>query len=78
MIVEKITINVREDGEIGAVGAKLCLTAAAAYAEKHGLVSASRDELMAIWIFDDDLFRLFDFSKFVLWCKITGVKVNGT
>lgn len=43
----------------------------------RGLVSASKDELMAIWLFDDDLFRLFDFSKFVLWCKITGVKVNG-
>lgn len=38
MIVEKIIINVREDGEIGAVGAKLCLSAAAEYAEKHGLV----------------------------------------
>ena len=38
MIVEKITINVREDGEIGAIGAKLCLFAAAEYAEKHGLV----------------------------------------
>ena len=44
----------------------------------RGLVSASKDELMAIWLFDDDLFRLFDFSKFVLWCKITGVTVNGT
>ena len=43
-----------------------------------GLVSASRDELMAIWLFYDDLFRLFDFSKFVLWCKIAGVTVNGT
>ena len=42
-----------------------------------GLVSASRDELMAIWLFDDDLFRLFDFRKFVLWCKIAGVIVNG-
>ena len=42
-----------------------------------GLVSASRDELMAIWLFDDDLFWLFDFSKFVLWCKIAGVQVNG-
>ena len=38
MIVEKITINVRGDGDIGAIGAKLCLTAAAEYAEKHGLV----------------------------------------
>ena len=43
-----------------------------------GLVSVSRDELLAIWLFDDDLFQLFDFSKFVLWCKIVGVKVNGT
>ena len=44
---------------------------------KHGIVAATRDELMAIWVFDDDLFQLFDFSKFVLWCKITGVKVIG-
>ncbi len=43
-----------------------------------GLVSATMDEMMAIWLFDDDLFRLFDFSKFVLRCKIAGVKVNGT
>ena len=42
-----------------------------------GLVSASKDEVLAIWLFDDDLFRLFDFSKVVLWCKITGVTVNG-
>ena len=41
-----------------------------------GIVSASMDELMAIWLFDDDLFRLFDFSKFVLWCKIVGVEVS--
>ena len=43
----------------------------------RGLVSASKGELLAIWLLDDDLFRLFDFSKFVLWCKIVGVKVNG-
>ena len=43
-----------------------------------GLVSASRDELMPIWLFDDDLFRLFDFSKWLMWSRITGVKVNGT
>ena len=42
----------------------------------YGLVSASRDELMAIWLFDDDLFRLFDFSRWVMWCKIAGVKVS--
>ena len=41
------------------------------------LVSASKDELMAIWLFDDDLFRLFDFSRWVMWCKIVGVTVNG-
>ena len=41
-----------------------------------GLVSASKDELMAIWLFDDDLFRLFDFSKWVMWCRITGVTVS--
>ena len=41
-----------------------------------GLVTASRDELMAIWLFDDDLFRLFDFSRWVMWCKIAGVIVN--
>ena len=44
----------------------------------RGLVSASRDELMAIWLFDDDLFRLFDFSRWVMWCKIALVKVIGT
>ena len=43
----------------------------------RGLVSASRDELMAIWLFDDDLFRLFDFSRWVMWCKIGGVEVIG-
>ena len=42
----------------------------------YGLVSASKDELMAIWLFDDDLFRLFDFSRWVMWCKIAGVKVS--
>ena len=42
-----------------------------------GLVSASRDELMAIWLFDDDIFQLFAFSEWLLWCKIAGVIVNG-
>ena len=42
----------------------------------RGLVSASKDELLDMWLLDDDLFRLFDFSKFVLWCKITGVRVS--
>ena len=43
----------------------------------RGLVSASKDELMAIWLFDDDLFQLFAFSEWLLWCKIAGVIVNG-
>lgn len=42
---------------------------------KHGIVSASRDELLAIWIFDDDLFRLFAYAEWLIWCRITGVKV---
>lgn len=42
---------------------------------KHGIESATRDELMAIWVFDDDLFRLFACSEWLMWCKITGVKV---
>ena len=42
----------------------------------RGLVSASKDELMAIWLFDDDIFQLFAFSEWLLWCKITGVKVS--
>lgn len=43
----------------------------------RGLVSASKDELMAIWLFDDDLFRLFACSEWLMWCKIAGVTVNG-
>lgn len=42
---------------------------------QDGLVSASRDELMAIWLFDDDLFRLFACSEWLMWCKIAGVRV---
>ena len=43
MIVEKITINV--SGDNGPFTARLCLFAAAEYAEKHGLVIVGkRDE----------------------------------
>ena len=42
-----------------------------------GIVSASMDELMAIWLFDDDLFRLFAYAEWLMWCKIGGVKVIG-
>ena len=37
-MIEKIIINVRDDGDIGAIGAKLCLNAVEDYADKHGLV----------------------------------------
>ena len=40
------------------------------------LVSASRDELLAIWLFDEDLFRLFAYAEWLMWCKIAGVKVS--
>ena len=46
--------------------------------DNRGLVSASKDELMAIWLFDDDLFRLFAYAEWLMWCRITGVEVNGT
>ena len=40
-----VTINTKEDGEIGEICAKICLDAAAEYAEKHGLVIVGkRDE----------------------------------
>ena len=43
---------------------------------QDGIVSAAKDELLAIWIFDDDLFRLFAYDEWLLWCKIAGVKVS--
>ena len=40
-----VTINTMDDGDIGEICAKICLTAAAEYAEKHGLVIVGeRDE----------------------------------
>lgn len=44
---------------------------------KHGIVAATRDEMLAIWIFDDDLFRIFAYAEWLMWCKIVGVIVNG-
>lgn len=43
----------------------------------RGLVSASRDELLDMWLFDDDLFRLFVYTEWLMWCKIAGVRVSG-
>lgn len=43
--------------------------------DNNGLVSASRNELLAFWIIDDDLFSLFPFGEFLIRCKTQGVKV---
>lgn len=44
---------------------------------EHGILAASRDELMAFWIIDNDLFRLVSFWEFLIRCKQQGVKVYG-
>lgn len=44
---------------------------------EHGIVSASKFELLAIWLFDDDLFRLIPFGEWFMRCIGQGVKVNG-
>ena len=43
----------------------------------RGIVSASRDELIAIWVLCDDLLQLFEYAEWLMWCKIVGVQVNG-
>ena len=45
---------------------------------EHGIVSASKMELLAFWIIDNDLFRLLPFGEFLIRCKTQGVTVNGT
>lgn len=42
----------------------------------NGIVAASKMELLAIWLYDNDLFRLFHYGEFVIRCRIQGVKVN--
>ena len=44
---------------------------------ENGIASASMAELLAIWLFDNDLFRLMPFGKWVYWCRFQGVTVNG-
>ena len=44
--------------------------------DKFGIALATEDELFDVWLHDDDLFRLFDKTEWVMWCKITGVTVN--
>jgi hypothetical protein len=46
--------------------------------DKEGITSASKNELLAFWIIDNDLFRLFPFGEFVIRCKGQGVTVHGT
>lgn len=45
--------------------------------DKDGIVSASKNELLAFWIVDNDLFRLFSFWEFIIRNKVQGVKVHG-
>lgn len=44
--------------------------------DKKGIVSASREELLALWTFDDDIFRLFYFPEWVYWCEMVGVMIH--
>lgn len=42
-----------------------------------GIVAASMLELLAIYIYDSDLYKLMTFDEWVIRCKVQGVKVNG-
>lgn len=42
---------------------------------EHGIVSASKLELLAMWLFDDDLFRLLPFGEWLVRCISQGVKI---
>ena len=44
---------------------------------EHGILAASKTELLAIWIYDNDLFRLMPFGRLVYLMKFQGVKVSG-
>lgn len=43
----------------------------------NGIVAASKMELLAIWLYDNDLFRVFPFGEFFVRCIGQGVNVNG-
>ena len=45
--------------------------------DKFGIAAASKMELLAIYIFDNDLFNLMPFAKWVYWCEVQGVNVYG-
>ena len=42
-----------------------------------GIASASKTELLAMWLYDNDLFRLFPYGEFVVRCAAQGVRVHG-
>ena len=44
--------------------------------DNNGILSASKTELLAMWIYDNDLFRLMPFGKWVYWMKFQGVNVT--
>lgn len=45
--------------------------------DHDGIVAASMLELLAIYIYDLDLYKLMPFEEWVIRCKVQGVKVNG-
>lgn len=45
-------------------------------ADKFGIVAASKMELLAIYIFDDNLFDLMPFGEWEIRCKLQGIKVT--
>lgn len=44
--------------------------------DNSGILTASKTELLAIWIYDNDLFRLMPFGRLVYLMKYQGVKVT--
>lgn len=43
----------------------------------EGIAAASKAELLAIWLYDNDLFRTMFFGEWLYRCKVLGVTVNG-
>lgn len=39
------------------------------------IVSATHNEVLTMWLNDEDLFRLFILPEFEMWLKIQGVKI---
>ena len=43
----------------------------------QGLTEASILELLAFYIYDNDLFKLMSFGEWIIRCKAQGVRVSG-